>query len=182
MLGDHRLWGKDLMLDSSARVPLVVVPAQGDDRLRVSFRDDRLVELRDVMPTLLELAGIAVPETVEGQSLLEATRRPYLYGEHYEDIRANRMIREERLKLIYYPVGNHVHLFDLVEDPEEQVNLAENPAYREDRRRLEALLVEEMYGSDEKWVEDGRLVGEPDQPWKPYDRRDLLAQRGLRFL
>ena len=48
---------------------------------RGTVRTD-LAELRDVMPTLLELAGAPIPETVDGTSLLHPVEREYLHGEH----------------------------------------------------------------------------------------------------
>jgi arylsulfatase A-like enzyme len=182
MLGDHHQWAKGVMFDAAAKIPLLLVPPRGEDHFAPSSRDDRLVELRDVMPTLLEMAGLAIPDSVEGHSLLGSTRRPYLYGEHHENDLANRMIREQRYKLIYWPVGNSVQLFDLEEDPREQHDLADEPAHRDTRERLERLLVEEMYGGDVEWVREGRLVGLPHREAQPQDVRRLVSQRGLRFL
>ena len=64
-------------------------------------------------PTLLDLAGRDIPNHVEGMSLLRTDQRDLLYGEHWEDERASRMVRDARYKLIYYPVGNRFQLFDL---------------------------------------------------------------------
>jgi arylsulfatase len=44
--------------------------------------DDRIVELRDVMPTLLDIAGIPIPHGLDGVSLLRSGAREYLHGEH----------------------------------------------------------------------------------------------------
>ena len=183
MLGDHRLWTKAYMLEGSAKVPLLISLPAGDDRLPRGVKDDRLVELRDVMPTLLDLAGLDVPDTVEGQSLLRDEPREYLYGEHYEGAMANRMIRSGRYKLIYYPAGNVVHLFDIEADPAETRNLADEPVHAVSRARLTELLVRELYGEDRRWVtDDGRLEGMPEPEFVPTLNRGLTGQRGLRFL
>ena len=60
-----------------------------------------------------DLAGLDIPNHVEGMSLLRTDQRDLLYGEHWEDERASRMVRDARYKLIYYPVGNRFQLFDL---------------------------------------------------------------------
>ncbi len=60
---------------------------------------------------LLGAAGhpcVSIPESVEGLSPAKDQSRPYLYGEHYVDELATRMIRTDRYKLIYYPTGNRL--------------------------------------------------------------------------
>ena len=123
MLGNHGQFAKGLHYEDSAKVPLIIVPTADYSQLAHHQMDDRLVELRDIMPTLLDMAGIPIPESVEGISLLSNSRRKYLYGEHYEGEMATRMLRDQRYKLIYYPVGNHFQLFDLQNDPQELQNL-----------------------------------------------------------
>jgi arylsulfatase A-like enzyme len=182
MLGDHNLWAKRVPYDASNRVPFLIVPATGDSRMANNTIDDRLVEHRDIMPTLLDLAGLPVPGSVEGVSVLTDRHRTYLYGECDEDDRANRMVRDADYKLIYYPVGNVVQLFHMTEDPKERFNLAGQPAYAEKQAELTDQLIQRMYGRDRSWVQDGSLVGEPDKPYQTRPNRGLTAQRGLRFL
>jgi arylsulfatase len=140
--------------------------------------DDRLVALQDVMPTLLELAGLKTPETVTGQTMVSTNRRPHLYGEIFENERANRMIRTERHKLIYYPAGNRRQLFDLQDDPQETRDLSESAAHAGVRDELLQLLQSELYGSDLDWVKGGRLEGLPDYEVPPRVNRSLSNQRG----
>ena len=104
------------------------------------------------MPTLLDLCDIAIPDTVDGLSMVGEARRPHLYGEIGEDAHASRMLRKGPWKLIWYPVGNHLQLFDLEHDPHELVDLAREPAARETVESLCTLLLGELYGSDERWV------------------------------
>ena len=182
MLGDHRRWAKTVMYDNSANVPLMIIPAADDERMAIDRHDDRLAELRDVMPTLLDLANLPIPETVEGQSLIRNERRDYLYGEHWENICATRMIRDAQYKLIYYPVGNCLQLFDMNADPREVHNLADQTAMKPVVDRLTSLLITEMYGSDRAWIQDGKLVGIDDLPRPARGMRSLLGQRGLRSI
>ena len=182
MLGDHGLWAKAQFYEMSARIPLIIVPpATGPaaGRLVPGATDDRLVELRDIMPTLLDVAGLDCPETVEGVSVLSDERREYLHGEMEQDIRSARMMRDRRFKLIYFPVGNRVQLFDIPADPRECHDLADDPEFAEHRARLEKKLIEHFYDKDLDWVRDGRLTGEPDRP----ARAGLLThQRGMMFI
>ena len=88
------------------------------------------------------------------------------------------MSRDERYKLIWYPCGNHAQLFDLVDDPFEMNDLAGNPDHAEVLAGLKDELLGEMYGSDEKWIKDGKLTGEPAKTFYPGPNRGLSLTRG----
>lgn len=179
MLGDHTLWAKALFYERAANIPMILSAPRGDDRVRAGHVDDRLVGLQDVMPTLLGLAGIPVPSTVDGASMVGDWKRSSLYGEYGEGLGATRMIHDGRYKLIFYPVGNRAQLFDLSEDPRELHDLADVPEHAPVRERLTGLLQEQLYGSDTEWLSDGKLVGLPDQAYVPRADRGLANQRGL---
>ena len=132
------------------------------------------------MPTLLDLCGIPIPDTVEGRSLVSGQQRNHLYGEHFENELATRMMRDERYKLIWYPVGNRFQLFDLQEDPNEMNDLIQDETLVEVQERLRRLLLESCYGSDLRWIEDDQLVGEPDREFQVPPLPGLLGQRGWR--
>ena len=178
MLGDHRMWAKRLFYEGSANIPMILLGVEGDERVGFNRIDDRLVGWRDVMPTLLDLAGVEIPDTVEGLSMVRAEKRDLFYGEIGEDAHATRMIRERRYKLIYYATGNRRQLFDLESDPRECVDLSADPRYADTLARLTEVLIGELYGGDETWVEDGHLVGLPDRQYGPGPNRGLTSQRG----
>ena len=137
-LGSHGLLGKQSLYEHSTRVPLIVagpgIPA-GESRA--------LVMLYDLFPTIAGLTGVAMPEGVEGLDLSglwrgEATRvRDVIYTAYEDKMRA---VRDRRVKLIRYPLLDHVQLFDLERDPFELRNLADDPDHAEERTRLTALL------------------------------------------
>ena len=133
------------------------------------------------MPTLLDLAGIDIPDSVEGRSMLEENRRQYFYGECGEGPTATRMIREGQYKLIYYPVGNRAQLFNVENDPRELQYLANDENYATTLHHLVGRLKGELYGGNEKWVEDGRLAGLPDQEWTPRPNRNLSGGLGIHY-
>lgn len=180
MLGNHRQWAKPPMFEYSAKIPMILSPAAAWDDPGRGAPDRRFAELRDVMPTLLGMCDIPVPETVEGLSLVSPRTRDHLYAEHYEDGRSMRMVRKDRFKLIYYPYGNRVQLFDLVEDPREMVDISDREQHRDILEELTALLIDNMWGIDTEWVRDGRLVGAPEPEYVPVRERGLLGQRGYR--
>ena len=180
MLGNHGLWAKRLYYEQSANVPMILLGGR-DGRVPHHTIDDRLVGWQDVMPTLLDLAGIDIPDTVEGLSMVGENRRTYLYGECGEGPNATRMIRAGRHKLIYYPVGNRVQLFDLDSDPSELNDLAGSPDHAAIQAQLSECLVGELYGGDQAWVQDDHLVGLPDQQWSPRPNRNLSGVRGAHY-
>ena len=106
---------------------------------------DALVYLFDVLPTICDLTGIPVPGSVDGKSLL-----PILTGEAkgvresivttYRDVQ--RAVRDNRWKLIRYPQADMKQLFDLLADPQETLNLAEDKQQRQRVREMVYLLRE----------------------------------------
>jgi arylsulfatase A-like enzyme len=155
----------------------------GPERLADTRRavDDRLVGLQDVMPTLLDLAGLPVPKTCEGLSMAGGQRREFLYGESLEGPKATRMIHDGRHKLIWYPAGNRFQLFDLDNDPRELKDIAASPAAAPVRKRLEAELLKHLYGADLAWIENGKLIGMPAPELQMKPNRELSGQRGLHY-
>ena len=143
--------------------------------------DNRLVGLQDVMPTLLSLSGLPIPNTVEGMSMVGAKTRAFLYGECKENESATRMVHDGRHKLIWYPAGNHLQLFDLEKDPSELLNLHGSEPYAEVESKLIDLLVGNAWGTDCQWIRDGKLVGFPFVPSPPAGDRHFGGQRGLHY-
>lgn len=181
MLGHHGLWAKRLFYEHAANIPMLLLGPVGDARTPAGSQDDRLVGWQDVMPTLLDLAGIAIPESVEGLSMVGEARRPFLFGEVGEGPMSTRMVRQGPYKLIYYPTGNRVQLFDLDADPREMQDLSEEEEYASLRQSLSLLMLDQLYGSDQEWLDEGKLVGLPDSEWQPVRNRALSGQRGLHW-
>ena len=82
-----------------------------------------VVELRDLMPTFLDLAHAPVPEEVDGKSLLPMVKkteeriRPWLHGEHLYGEESNHYIVTEQDKFIWYSQSGEEQYFDLSKDP-----------------------------------------------------------------
>ncbi|WP_282974913.1 sulfatase-like hydrolase/transferase [Saccharopolyspora erythraea] len=180
MLGDHDLWAKRVFYERSANIPMIVTGPAHDDRIAAGAVDDRVVGQQDIMPTLLDLAGVAIPDSVEGRSMLGPRRAEPLYCEFGEGAEASRMVTDGRSKLIYYPAGNRVQLFDTAADPQELHDLSADPAHAATRDRLVEALRDQLYGSDLAWISEGELVGEPEPLLRPVLDRGLNLQRGTR--
>jgi len=147
MWGEHGLWGKQCFYEESARVPLIVKgPALG---IQQGTRLATPVTLLDLYPTFRDWAGGGdwdVP--LDGRSLAGALRgddlpsRPVFCEYYGPDTRGpERMVRHDHLKLNYYH-HQGTELFDLDHDPGEMHNLADDPAYADDRDRLMGLLTD----------------------------------------
>ncbi len=183
MLGQHGLWAKQLLYEGSARVPMILMGTAHDTRVGRPRRDTRLAGLQDVMPTLLDLAGIEIPGTVDGISLVGDRQHELLYGEMGEAASATRMVHDGQYKLIYYASGNRAQLFDLRADPGETDDLWDSPqpAHAEVRQGLLEALKGKLYGADREWLKEGELVGLPDRPYSRKQNRDLNHHRGTHW-
>ena len=121
-VGQHGLVGKQNLYDHSVRVPFMVVGPKVTAGAKIS----EPIYLQDVMPTTLELAGVAKPNHVEFNSLLPMLRggkSPYdkIYGAYLD---MQRSIRTDKYKLIAYPKAKVLRLYDIQNDPLEKVDLA----------------------------------------------------------
>ena len=162
-VGRHGLMGKQNMYDHSLHVPLVFM----GPGVPKGARSDAYVYLLDIFPTLCELIGVGIPDTVEGVSLVpamndaeEKVRDTLLFA--YKD--CQRAVQDRRYKLIEYVVNGTrtTQLFDLQEDPAELSNLADDSAYADHVQRLRAELG--------RWRDE--LGDESDQGavfWSGYD-------------
>lgn len=183
MLGDHGLYAKRTYYEGSANIPCILVGRGADARVGTDRVDDRLVGLVDVMPTLLDLAGIPLPATVDGRSMLSPARRSVLTGDTLEGQGATRMAHDGRHKLIWYPAGNVTQLFDLERDPAECEDRAGDPDYAAIRARLAQDVAAAAWGTDfaQGWVRDSALVGFDPGPFPGKPDRSLSGQRGLHY-
>jgi arylsulfatase len=93
------------------------------------------------------------------------------------------MLHDGRHKLIWYPAGNHVQLFDVEEDPGELRNRGDDPDYAGVRARLVTGLVDQPYGADVEQgrVKDGRLLDFAAPACEEHPDRGLNGHRGLHF-
>jgi arylsulfatase A-like enzyme len=145
-VGQHGLLGKQNLYEHSVKTPLVIV----GPKVPENERNSALNYLLDLYPTLCELTGIECPETVDGISLKNAIMEKKPEGREHivlSYINIQRAIKKDRYKLIRYNVKGEerVQLFDLANDPLEQNNLADAPAYAGKVEELTRLLNREMH-------------------------------------
>ncbi len=134
MMGEHGQWSKRLLLEWSARVPLIVRLPGG---ARPPARITQPVSTLDLLPTFNDLAGAKTDLPFDGTSLLPLLRggaenpNASVICEYLGEgtIEPERMLRSGRHKYIIVN-GYGPQLFDLKEDPNETVNLAGRSEYR----------------------------------------------------
>ncbi|KCV28844.1 choline sulfatase enzyme C-terminal [Bordetella bronchiseptica 00-P-2730] len=148
MLGERGLWYKWVHFDPAVRIPLLI-SAPGHTRPAVRHE---LASLVDIFPTMLELAGVSVPDDgasppPDGRSLAQglgvSQDEPtgVVYGEmNGEGAHAPCLaVRQGWWKLVVAE-GDPPLLFNLQDDPHELRNLAGQPAARDIERQLTALV------------------------------------------
>ena len=139
-LGDRGLYDKRFMYEPGLRVPLL---ARGPG-IKSGNVPAQFVANMDLAPTFLDLAGLPIPDSMQGRSLVPLLRgespadwRTSVYYRYYHDPGHHRTaahlgVRTATHKLIHYWKKDAYELFDLTQDPNEQHNLlfdqADKPA------------------------------------------------------
>lgn len=140
MLGEHGLTSKVLAYEPSARVPLSIA-APG---IEPGSQCDRLVSNLDIAPTLLDFAGLAIPESYQGHSLRPLLTDPqakvrdgFIYEGtgRYGEVPPMLAWISERAKVIKTPgpkpdrQPGFIETYDLQNDPDETKNLSSSPVF-----------------------------------------------------
>jgi len=145
-LGEHGLAGKWYAYEPSIRVPLLVYDPRLPEALRGSRRAEMTINA-DIAPTLLSVAGLTPPNTMQGRDLtpliqnLETPWREDFYYEHtfnHPGIPKSEGVIGQRYKYIRYYESSPLYeeLFDRREDPNEKQNLAACPEHAGSLRRM----------------------------------------------
>ena len=161
MLGEHDYQDKRWMYEESMRMPFLV---RYPKSIKAGSRTDAIVENVDYAPTMLALAGVETPDYMQGKSfkaILETGDEPegwkqaayYRYWMHmaHHDNPAHLGIRTKEHKLIYYYGCNYGggyqtppawELYDIKNDPQENVNQYDNPQFADTVKTLKAELAQ----------------------------------------
>lgn len=175
MLGDHNLWRKSVPYEGSARIPLSIAtpPRMGLPSGQVV---DRPVALEDILPTMLDLCGVGVPDGIDGRSLAPFLRgespdwRPWLHIEHSEGMNdlPHHTLTDGREKFIWFCAEGREQFFDLLADPAECTDLIASPPDQPRIERWRRALIAELADRPEGFSDGARLIA-----GRPYP--DLIA-------
>lgn len=183
-LGDFSLIGKGNFLEPSIRIPMMAKPARGMGA--APRRIAETVILTDVFATIMRAAGLDLPEGVDSVPLPglwadRGARRDVVFGANHGGC----MVEQWPWKYARYSDGSEM-LVNLEDDPAERHNRAYDPALRDVRDRLDALLVQRLMTSvlashgDKKVFTEAHIPGRPtgQRGWRrPYPHSTPQAAR-----
>ncbi|MEC7565756.1 MAG: sulfatase [Planctomycetota bacterium] len=137
-LGEHGWYDKRWMFEESFRMPFLV---RWPGVVKPQSQPTQLIQNIDYAPTFLEMAGIPVPDEIQGESLVPIMNgsvknwRQSLYYAYYEfgehAVPQHFGVRSQTHKLFYFPATNEWNMFDLKNDPNEMVNVYGSPVYKD---------------------------------------------------
>jgi choline-sulfatase len=153
-LGEHGLWWKNCMYEHAARIPLII---SFPPRWKGGQRRTLACTTLDLVQTLAELAGTEAPEDWDGDSLLpwlddaNAPWKDLAISQYYAHHIASGfvMLRQGPWKYVYHSPPDDQHpaeeeLYNLISDPGEFRNLAEDPAQKARTTAMLATIVKEL--------------------------------------
>jgi arylsulfatase len=173
MTGDHHLWRKSYAYEASARIPYLVRWPKGmapDSQRAKAFTQP--VELRDVLPTFMDVAGVSIPRHLDGRSVLPLLRgrtegwRPFIDLEHdicYDKENHWNALTDGHWKYIFHAFDGSEQLFDLRSDPGETHDVATEPAHKSELGTWRQRMVRHLSERGERFVKEGRLVRRPER-------------------
>ncbi|MEO6741419.1 MAG: sulfatase-like hydrolase/transferase [Chthoniobacteraceae bacterium] len=163
-VGEHGLFGKQNLYEFGGMHVPCVIAGSGIPK----GQSEAFVYLMDLFPTCAEFGGATLPEGVEGKSLApiiagKETKVRDLCYTGYRD--CQRAVRNERWKLICYPLVAQTQLFDLQHDPHELKNLAGNREHEKKLAEMLSLLQQQM----ERYGDTAPLIIANPKPaaWTP---------------
>ncbi|MBL7077456.1 MAG: sulfatase [Kiritimatiellae bacterium] len=164
-LGEHGWSDKRLMYEESLGMPFVI---RWPGRIKPGQRIDAMIQNIDYAPTFLDIAGLDIPDDIQGKSLVplfdgKAPRnwRDSIYYHYYHSGAYNlpkiEGVRDDRYKLIRYydhpclKLGEQWELFDLKRDPQEMKSEYDNPEYQRVKKKMlrELNKLRKQYGVEE---------------------------------
>lgn len=176
MLGDHNMWRKTYAYEGSAHIPMLVRLPK-DLQKDIAGASDKPVMLCDVMPTILDVLGVNIPDTVDGLSMLRPAQgqdcewRDYVHGEHctcYSTEEEMQYLTDGKIKYIWFPRTGREQLFDLTKDPTELHDLSQVPEYNETLAGLKLRMVKELAPRNCGLTDGDKLVRQTEPIISPH--------------
>lgn len=144
-LGEHGLWCKHSPFDVATHTPLII---RAPDT--ATGEANGLVEFIDIYPTLMAMTGTPPPDHLQGSSMASLLKDPSSPGKSavFPRWKTSENVRTDRYSYTEFrtedgELVSHM-LYDSVNDPDETVNLADEPDYTADVSRLQHLIAENI--------------------------------------
>jgi arylsulfatase A-like enzyme len=161
VFGEHGLIDKRHMYEESMRVPFL---AWAPGMIKAGSVIEELIQNIDIAPTVLDIAGLDIPASMDGKSFLpilkgqdvawrDAVFYEYYWERNFPHTPTTHGVRTDRYKYIHYHgIWDIDELYDLQEDPKEMHNLIHSPQHQE--------LIAELNNRMFDWLEktDGMLI------------------------
>lgn len=164
--GEHGWFDKRWMFEESFKMPFLM---RWPGVVAAHSRPQSMIQNIDYAPTLLEAAGVSIPQSIQGISMLPALKHPKkqlrraLYYAYYEkgehNVPQHFGVRSTRYKLFYLPEGKQWQLFDLEKDPKEMCNVAGHPLYQ----KVFKAMKKEFFALRKQY--DAPAIEGLDKPW-----------------
>lgn len=143
LMGEHHMWKKAKLWEEAIRVPMMI-SAPG---YRLAAKCEHVVELVDLYPTLTDLAGLPRESRAQGQSLvrlLDDPRETLAKTDALIQVGAGYGLRGGQWAYMWYPRTKSKQegfmLYDMNQDPQQYINLADDEGHASLRARLHARL------------------------------------------
>jgi N-acetylglucosamine-6-sulfatase len=160
-LGEHGWYDKRWMFEESLAMPFLI---RWPGVVQPGTRVDAMIQNIDHAPTFLEVAGVKVPDDIQGRSLVPILKNKgqapddwreaifyYYSGEGTHRVAAHNGVRTDRYKLFYLPGTDEWQMFDLKEDPLEMLSVHEHPEYAGVRKKMERIYHELRTKYEVEW-------------------------------
>jgi len=181
-LGEHGWYDKRWMFEESLRMPFLI---RWPGVIKPGVHSTALIQNIDYGPTFLDVAGVTVPDEMQGRSLVpllenqgqpSAAWRDAIYYAYYENAAVHNVpvhdgVRTDRYKLMFFPRNRQWNLFDLEKDPQELKSFHADPSYADilkgmqkryrDLRQLydvNSAIIPATRGDEERWAERDKLL------------------------
>jgi arylsulfatase A-like enzyme len=151
MAGSHKLIAKTTFYEESSKIPVII--RYPKEIKQSTTNNNALVSTIDIMPTLLDLAGVGIPKGIDGKSfkkqILESGVSTNEFDIVFSQNQFGRMVRYDEFKYVRSVVYGITYeiLYDIDKDPTESKNLLEDPKFKNQlikgRKLLDDWLVNE---------------------------------------
>lgn len=163
LLMDHNLFRKSLPYEGATHIPFFISGGYNALKCERNSACDSLIELRDILPTIVDYAGGDIPKNIDGKSLLPLLEKPsedirdYLHGEHSYGDKSNHFIVTKKDKYVWFYKTGEEQYFNMEDDPMEEKNIIKDIKYKERIEQLKKYLIEELKDREENFT-DGKTL------------------------